>query len=154
MKKYLIAVFLIITSLQANDNNKLVKEMCNLTSILRGECPGEKLYKIAVEKGCKKLTTYESGVQRGDPIYFDDSDPYLNKNKCYLFSGFLIQRLDRTTGLFSLSGNTFLLTNLPNGRYIENEMYGGIVRGSGKYQYETIGGERKTISIGKVIAMP
>ena len=86
-------------------------------------------------------------------LEFSESDPYSNDGECYIFAAKLIQRIDKSSGLFESDYGLYLLNKLPKGRYSEGTLYFGVVKGNGMFKYETISGSNKTVSKGNVVSI-
>jgi len=148
----------------------LTKMMCTMTNSVYGRNCYTEMFKEAIKKGISKdmrlcmlkhpnqtqhcLDSLMNGREIPGgyrPTYFDEADPYDNSYGHYLFKGKLLQRIDRTHGLFSSDGETVYII-LPKGRFSEGNTYMMIVKGNGNYKYTTVDGYAKNIPKGTIIS--
>jgi len=95
-----------------------------------------------VQKECKEIKMW----------YFNYSDLYNNKGNCYFYEARLFQRLDRTTGLAQgMEGSKRVFFVKFNFSWNEGERHEGIIKGLGKYSYETTDGRVKNVNKGVIL---
>jgi len=95
-----------------------------------------------IQKECKKINTW----------YFNASDIYNNKGNCYVYDAELFQRFDRTTGLAQgNNGSRRVFFVKFNNSWNEGRHRKGIIKGLGKFSYETTDGRVKNVSKGVIL---
>jgi len=97
--------------------------------------------RLLKNNGCKKL----------ENELFSLADEYDNNGKCYGFSGHLLQRLSRNTGLVNNGENVTFIKFSKSWKSNDESAYFGVIKGLGNYKYQTAYGSMKNIPQGKVI---
>jgi len=125
--------------------NHLIASMSYINTLL-----GTGFFFKSKENFLKAYNSLKGNCQEIKNRFFATVDMYDNKDKCYLFSAKLIQRVDRHHGLANGSRNRYIYLNF-NGNWREGSSKFGIVKGNEVFSYETENGSRKSVPQGKVL---
>lgn len=140
--------------------NKLIESMSNYNNFFAQEFKKKEMFISTYEKldgKCKEIVKTDK--------YFFDIDMSENENKCYIFYGKMIQRLDEKSifgkitqkGLVRGIRIAGMLTDMNfyaesfHGAWLENTDKMGIIKGKGAYSYESITTGTRVVPKGEII---
>lgn len=140
--------------------NKLIESMSNYNNFFAQEFKKKEMFISTYEKldgKCKEIVKTHK--------YFFNIDMSENENKCYIFYGKMIQRLDEKSifgkitqkGLVRGISIAGMLTDMNfyaesfHGAWLENTDKMGIIKGKGAYSYESITTGTRVVPKGEII---